>query len=176
MLKQSNPDRYIMVPNNWSINEFVVIWLAYDWPGLLFIISPRNRTSYHTQCDIREMSERYAYLNTRYGGCETWRGLTVRQLTVYWIEAQGWVLLNQCPPFRYFPIFLAYIWLVSPQLSCGDTCQIWMWSKESNRFFRKIVNCAYGEINERSFSNPRPWTIVAGVVDFKKVAALDCHC
>ena len=44
-------------------------------------------------------------------------------------------------PFRYFPDFSAlwihslaieyhvYIWQVSPQLSCGDTCQIWMWLK-----------------------------------------------
>ena len=46
--------------------------------------------------------------------------------------------------FRYFPIFSVllnhmlaieyhvYIWLVSPQLSCGDTRQIWMWLNESN--------------------------------------------
>ena len=50
-----------------------------------------------------------------------------------------------------------YIWQVSRQLSCGDTCQIWMLSKESNRLFRKIENLAYGEINERSFINPQPW-------------------
>ena len=31
-----------------------------------------------------------------------------------------------------------------------------MWSKESNKFFRKIENFAYGEINERSFSTPPP--------------------
>ena len=49
-----------------------------------------------------------------------------------------------------------YIWQVSPQLSCGDTWLIWMWSKESNRFFRKIENFANREIYERSFSNPRP--------------------
>ena len=49
-----------------------------------------------------------------------------------------------------------YIWQVSPQLSCGDTCQIWMWFEESNMYFCKIKNFAYGEINERSFSNPHP--------------------
>ena len=49
-----------------------------------------------------------------------------------------------------------YIWQVSPQLRCGDTCQIWMWFKESKSYFCKIENFAYGEINERSFSNPHP--------------------
>ena len=51
-----------------------------------------------------------------------------------------------------------YIWQVSPQLSCGDTCQIWMRLKWSNRYFGKVENSAYGEINERSFSNPHPWS------------------
>ena len=83
----------------------------------------------------------------------------------------GWGLLSQFPPFRYFPNFLesqkhalaieyhVYIWQVSPQLSCGDTCQIWMWSKESNRYFCKIENFACGEISERSFSNPHTWSM-----------------
>ena len=51
----------------------------------------------------------------------------------------GWGLLSQFPPFLYFPKFSAlsknafaieyhvYIWQVSPQLSCGGTCQIQMW-------------------------------------------------
>ena len=50
-----------------------------------------------------------------------------------------------------------YTWQVSPQLSCGDTCQIWMWFRESNRYF--CENFAYGEISERSFSNPHPWWV-----------------
>ena len=49
-----------------------------------------------------------------------------------------------------------YIWQVSPQLSCGDTCQIWMWFEESNIYFCQVKNFAYEEINERSFSNPTP--------------------
>ena len=81
----------------------------------------------------------------------------------------GWGLLSQFPPFRYFPKFSSlskhtltveyrvYIRQVSPQLSCGDTCQIWMSFKESNMYFCKIENFAYGEINERSFCNPHPW-------------------
>ena len=85
---------------------------------------------------------------------------------------QGWGLLSQFPPFRYFPNCSSlskhtlavkcrvYIWQVSPQLSCGDTCQIWMWFEESNMYSCKIDNFAYGEINERSFSNPHPrWTL-----------------
>ena len=85
---------------------------------------------------------------------------------------QGWGLLSRFPPFFYFPIFSALskhtldieyhrnIWQVSPQLSCGDTCQIWMWFKESKRCFCKFENFAYGEIDERSLSNPHPWNVV----------------
>ena len=52
-----------------------------------------------------------------------------------------WGLRSQFPPFRYFLNFSAspksmlaivyhvHIWRVLPQLSCGDTCQIWMWCK-----------------------------------------------
>ena len=81
---------------------------------------------------------------------------------------QGWGLISQFSPFRYFPHFPlfskqtvaieyhVYIWQVSSQLSCGDTCQIWMWFRESNWYFCKIENFAYGEISERSFSNPHP--------------------
>ena len=81
----------------------------------------------------------------------------------------GWGLLSLFPLFRYFPDYSAlwihtlaieyhiYIWQVSPQLSCADTCQIWMWLKEFNRNFSKVENFAYGECNEKSFSNPHPW-------------------
>ena len=49
-----------------------------------------------------------------------------------------------------------YIWQMSPQLICGDTCQIWMWFIESNMYFCHVEKFAYGKINERSFSNPHP--------------------
>ena len=80
----------------------------------------------------------------------------------------GLGLLSQFPPFRYFPKFSSlskhtltvkygvHIWQVSPQLSCGDTFQIWMWFEESNMYFCEIENFAYGGINKRSFSNPTP--------------------
>ena len=53
-----------------------------------------------------------------------------------WTDELGWGLLSQFSPFRYFPHFpllskqtlaieyRVHIWQVSPQLSCGDTCQI----------------------------------------------------
>ena len=46
------------------------------------------------------------------------------------------------------------IWQVSPQLCCGDICQIRMWLRGSNRYFGKIRNILNGEINERGFINP----------------------
>ena len=81
---------------------------------------------------------------------------------------QGWGLLSQFSPFRYFPHFpllskqtLAieyhvYIWQVSPQLSCNDTCQIWMWFRESNRYLCKIENFAYGKIANGALVTPTP--------------------
>ena len=100
------------------------------------------------------------------------------------LAVQGWGLLSQFSPFRYFPHFLllskqtlaieyhVYIWQVLPQLSCGNTCQIWMWFRESNRYFCKIENFAYGEISERSFSNPHPCTVSMGLWDICHSATL----
>ena len=50
---------------------------------------------------------------------------------------------------------IIYMWNVSQQLSCGDTCQIWVWFTAFNRCVCKIGNFAYGEIREWSFSNPQ---------------------
>ena len=78
---------------------------------------------------------------------------------------QGWGLLNQFPQFRNFSVspkymlaieYHVHIRQVSPQMSCGDTCQIRIWCKKSNRYFGRIENFADGEINEWSFSNPHP--------------------
>ena len=108
---------------------------------------------------------------------------------------QGWGLLSQFPPFRYFPIFSAlsnhtlaieyhvYIWQVSPQLSCSDTCQIWMWFEESNMCFCQVENFAYGEINEQSFSNPHPrpilsihlW-VISLALTAETIRLLQCQC
>ena len=103
--------------------------------------------------------------------------IALRFIILHNTWSQGWGLLSQFPPFRHFPNFSAlskhtldikyyvHIWQVSPQLSCGDTFQIWMWFKESNSYFCKTENFAYGEINELSFSNPTP-ELVAGMFYF----------
>ena len=106
---------------------------------------------------------------------------------------QGWGLLNQFLPFRYFLKFSTlskhtlcieyhvYIWQMSPQPSWGDTCQIWMWFKEPNGYFCEIENFAYGEINERSFSNPHPSTtllpeiLLGGQSEPKKPISFSSH-
>ena len=92
------------------------------------------------------------------------------------LAALGWGLLSQFSPFRYFPNFSewwkqwlpewyqVHIWQVSPQLSCGDTWQIWTWLKVSNLNFCKIKISRNGEINERSFSNPHPRASRCGTV------------
>ena len=40
-----------------------------------------------------------------------------------------------------------------------------MWFKESNKYCCKNQIIAYGEINERRFSNHHPWSSVAPTVD-----------
>ena len=40
---------------------------------------------------------------------------------------------------------IVHIWRVSTQLSCGDTRQIWMWSKYFTRLVQNLTN---GWINE----------------------------
>ena len=53
-----------------------------------------------------------------------------------------------------------YIWQVSPQLSCVDTCQLWMWFEEAKMYFCHIENFAYGEINERT---PTPGVLISPI-------------
>ena len=57
--------------------------------------------------------------------------------------------------------YQVHISQVSPQFSCSDTCQLWMWFKEFTRNFYKIKNVANGEINEWSFSNPHTWLLAS---------------
>ena len=80
----------------------------------------------------------------------------------------GWGLLSRFFPFRYFPFFSAlpkymlaieyhvHIWQVSPQLSCGDSCQIWMWCKESNRYLDRVENFSYGKLTNGALVTPTP--------------------
>ena len=86
-------------------------------------------------------------------------------------SVQGLVLLRQFPPFRYFPIFSVlsnhtltieyhvYIWQVSPQLCCGDTCQIRMWFEESNMYFcqkKKSKILLTEKLTNRAVVTPTP--------------------
>ena len=89
----------------------------------------------------------------------------------------GWGLPSPFPPFRYPPDnsapskhalaveYHVYIGQVSPQLSCGDTCQILMWLRKSNKYVCKIKKFSCGENNERSSSSPHPsYTLFPGSV------------
>ena len=63
------------------------------------------------------------------------------------------------------------------QLSCGDTCQIWMWFIECNRYFCKIEKFTFGETNERSFNNPHRWpTAVLICLGLKLPSLVKCGC
>ena len=71
-------------------------------------------------------------------------------------------------PFCYFPNFSASlkymvameynvnIWHVSPQHSCGDTCQIWMWCEESNRYFARSKILLMEKLTNRALVTPTP--------------------
>ena len=56
-----------------------------------------------------------------------------------------------------------FIWHVSPQLSCGDTCQIWMWFKYlTSHFIRSKISLA-----ERNFSKPHSCYVQNLVAKFR---------
>ena len=87
------------------------------------------------------------------------------------LDELGWGSLSQFLPFHYYPSFLElskhrllieyhfHIWQMSLQLSCRDTCPIWMWSNGCNMHICEIKNMPFREINEKSFSGPHPWLI-----------------
>ena len=106
-----------------------------------------------------------------------------RRLT-FWLSTRvntfhlGGGLLSQFPQFCYFPKLSAlskhtlaieyhvYIWQVSPHLSCGDTCQIWIWLKESNRYFCKIKNFCIQRKWRTELMYPHPTSV--STIDTKK--------
>ena len=58
-----------------------------------------------------------------------------------------------------------HILQVSSQLSCGDTRQIKMWFKESNRYFCKMKHCLIERVTNVALESPAPvlttmWSIV----------------
>ena len=62
-----------------------------------------------------------------------------------------------------------HICQVSPQLSCGDTSQIWMWYKESNRYFCRIKILLTEKLTNRAFVTPTP-----GLPTIKEFLNLNC--
>ena len=81
---------------------------------------------------------------------------------IYFLKALGWGLLSQIPVLSKQMLgieYQIYIWQVSLQLSCSDTCQIWMWFKESNMYFCHIENFAYvimEQLTNRALVTPTP--------------------
>ena len=53
--------------------------------------------------------------------------------------------------------YQVYIWQVSLQLCCGDTCQMLTWFADSDMYSCYVSIFAYWEINERGFSNHHSW-------------------
>ena len=72
-------------------------------------------------------------------------------------------------------VYHVHIWQVLAQLSCGDTCQIWMWCKQSNRYLDRIKTFAFGEINERSFSTPGIETFMVLAKFFQNILDPGCY-
>ena len=70
--------------------------------------------------------------------------------------------ISSVPLFSKFFNIAKYMWIIECHaniwqlLSCGDTCQIWLWFKECQRYFYEIENFACVEIDEWNFSNPHP--------------------
>ena len=68
----------------------------------------------------------------------------------WWSLCSGVGITKSIAPVPFFPNFPAllqhtlaiedhvYFWQVSPQLSCGDACQIWMRFNEFDSHFCKI--------------------------------------
>ena len=93
-----------------------------------------GRTTDHARHNAQLPTQRTAMF--RYPSICVWLDYTVTHG-----QHQRWGFLSQFPQFRYFPKFSAspkcmlaivyhvHICQVLPQLSCGDTCQIWMWCK-----------------------------------------------
>ena len=67
-----------------------------------------------------------------------------------------------------------HIWQMSLQRSCGDTCQMWMWCKESNNYFlvpgqrKVIIPCVCLISNHKWLTSRIPYFVFRRlIVDFK---------
>ena len=52
--------------------------------------------------------------------------------TIYFLLLIFSIFISELIKCCLFVIYQVHIWQVSPQLSCGDTCQIWTWFKWFN--------------------------------------------
>ena len=113
-----------------------------------------------------------AYVTNRLQKDERWqRHLLGDCITLCQEVGQGWGLLSQFPSLRYFPNlsslskhtlpvkYRVYIWQVSPQLSCGDTCQIWMWFEESTCIFARSKILLTEKLTNGALVTPTPGSL-----------------
>ena len=87
----------------------------------------------------------------------------------------GWGLLklrSSISPYAKFSISQKYllhslnlfhIWQVSPQLSCGDTCQIWTWYSIAHMYFDDVENWENNGTEEMGLVTPTPGGWCRGV-------------
>ena len=64
-----------------------------------------------------------------------------------------------------------HIWQVSPQLCCGDTCQIWIWFWGFERYLAKSIIALMEELLKGSFQSP---TLDSYLWNFDKIISVKC--
>ena len=100
-------------------------------------------------CSIEEVPYYFSRSSIKFQGHRGWK---IDNLNPIWVRLLGrWQLSNpsDLPCLNHI-----HTWQASPQLSCGDICQIWMWYSKSDEYFNiwKI-----GYIDKMDwFSNPTP--------------------
>ena len=154
---------YMIVPCQWRSREGISVRLTRNK-----LQHKTNKRSQRTKVILRALRSTHTRnINLNASGV----GVTKPISPVPWFFLNFSLLSKHILTVKY----RIYIWQVSPQLSCGDTCQIWMWFDESNMYFCETENFAYGEINERSFSNPHPWWFRGNLVN-TMAADIGSHC
>ena len=160
---------YISDPNlvilAWTVDE-LSHGQAHDW-------RTHRHTHIHTHTQATTIPEGQNWPRVKMTGF-CLHGITMLQsadppqiTTVKWRISRGGGLLSQFSLFHcfpsfsdlskdWFPIKYVHIWQMLLQLSCGDTCQIWMRLKKCSRYFCELKNFPYRKNNEWSFSTPPP--------------------
>ena len=144
-----------IIHNATLIKVWGYICKSVHWFIIVLVIGVAEPSHYHYTCDdllsidpAEQTSVKCEYKCKKI--IEKWNWIDYFENVVYILWAilslsQCVKRLAQIPPFPYFLKFSAlskqtlaieynvYIWQVSPQLSCGDTCQIWMEFEETKR-------------------------------------------